>query len=117
MVITLKVIKISLETDVQPETIMQKLLTLDYPPRVVGDSYGSLVLKLAFLLFAFTLFRLMTLEQAPSLLLIVQALLVCFLISFVMLQLLSLLRKAYGTRGILAMSCALLLLALLVIII
>jgi len=82
----------------------------------VQDSYDALLLKVSLLLFAFMLFRLMMLDKVPSLLSIVVALVVCFLISFMLLQLLVLLRKAYGTKGVLAMFLLFLVLAALILI-
>ena len=105
----------SLETDVQPETIIQKIFTLYQTPRIVKDSYETVLFRVTLLLSAFMAFRLMLLPEAPSLLMLVEVLFGSFAVCWVMLMLLGLLRKAYGTKGLLLSILALLVLVSLII--
>ncbi len=103
------------DVDLQPETIINKVFTLNYPPRIVSDSFGAIILKLGFLLFAFILYKLMMLEQPVSLFSGILALIACFVLSYLMLQVLALLREVHGTKRLAAVLAVLILLAFLVV--
>jgi hypothetical protein len=105
------------DVDLQPETIINKIFTLNYPARIVSDSFGTIILKLSFLLFTFMLYKLMILGQQVSLFSGIFALVTCLLMSYLLLQVLSLLREISGTKRLLAVLAVLGLLALLIVLI
>lgn len=106
-----------LETELQLETLLQRVFTLNYTPRIVKDSYMALFLKMAVLVFALFALRLMLVSGSLSFIALLAALLAGVVATLVTLSLLSLLRSAYGARGVLIFSAVLLLMAVIIILI
>jgi hypothetical protein len=100
------------DVDLQPETIISKIFTLNYPPRIIGDSFMTLLIKLGMLLFAFILYKLMVLSQPVSWVSGLFMLIACFALSYLLIEALALLRDVSGTRRLFAALVAMVLLAM-----
>jgi hypothetical protein len=107
----------SFDTDFQPETLLNKLFSLNYPARVVEDSYSNLVLRLGLLLFVFMLFRQLAIGMQLSALYLLVALASSLAVSALMMGLLSRLKELSGLGRVFALFGLLALLALVLVLI
>ena len=85
------------QEDLQPESILLRTFTLSRDVKMVGDSYGSVLIKVAILMFACLLFRAMALGTGMGMAQAVITFVVYLLVSLVLLVLLSFLTQIYGT--------------------
>jgi hypothetical protein len=85
------------QEDLQPESVFMRAFTLRQNVRMVADSYGSVLLKMAILMFACLLFRAMALGTMMGAVQSVIAFVEYLLVSLVLLVLLSFLTQVYGT--------------------
>jgi hypothetical protein len=85
------------QADLQPESIFMRSFTFRDRMKIASDSYGSVLLKMAILMFACLLFRAMALGTEMAVALAVVTFVEFLIVSFVLLVLLSFLTQVYGT--------------------
>ena len=90
--------------DLQPESIIMSVFTLRRKVALVQDSYESLLLKMAVLVFSCLVYRILTAGLEINLLVVFLAGVCCLLIGLVLMAVLELLSKICGTRNLLFFS-------------
>jgi hypothetical protein len=85
------------QADLQPESIFMRSFTLRDRVKIVADSYVSVFLRMAILMFACLFFRAMALGTEMAVALAVVTFVEFLLVSFVLLVVLSFLTQVYGT--------------------
>jgi len=85
------------QEDLQPESIFMRAFTLRKDISLVTNSYYSVLLKMAILMFACLLFRAMALGTGLGMIQAMITFLIYLLVSLVLLVLLSFLTQVYGT--------------------
>ena len=104
------------QADLQPESIIRNVFTLQRKSALTQDSYGSLLLKMAGLVFLCLFARMVFVGIAFSFITLLLALICFLLIGFVLLILLEPLSRVQGTRNTLLFGLVIAVLAFLVII-